>query len=180
MPIARDRRAMTPTPLAAYLQNVPTYVPGRSLRELRREPGVPRRLIRLASNESPFGPTAPVRHAVSVAARDLAHYADERASELRQKLAVRLRVQPDEVIVTNCSSGAIGLLAHAVAVSGAVALIPEHSSMAYEVAARAAALSITTAPLAGWTVEVDALLAAVSAAPKQTLMARQRAGHELT
>ena len=50
--------------------------------------------IKLASNESPFGPLPGVADAVAAALRDVNRYPDHTAEELRARFAAKLGVEP--------------------------------------------------------------------------------------
>ena len=48
----------TPLPLNPDLKNLPVYQPGRPIEEVARELGLPAEgIIKMASNENPFGPS---------------------------------------------------------------------------------------------------------------------------
>src|SRR5262252_9653420 len=48
-----------PLPLSPYLKTLPTYQPGRPIEEVARELGLPTdSILKVASNENPFGPSA--------------------------------------------------------------------------------------------------------------------------
>ena len=45
-------------PLSPFVKTLPVYVPGRPIEEVARELGMPAdSIIKLASNENPFGPS---------------------------------------------------------------------------------------------------------------------------
>src|SRR5258705_10085410 len=80
----------------ADLDNLPEYVPGRSV------PGA----IKLASNEVPYGPLPGVAEAVAEAVASSHRYPDMGAVSLRDTLAQRLGVAADR-IATGCGSVAL-------------------------------------------------------------------------
>jgi histidinol-phosphate aminotransferase len=80
----------------ADLDLLPTYVPGRSV------PGA----IKLASNEVPYGPLPGVVEAIVSAAEQTHRYPDMGVVALRDKLAARYGVSPDQV-ATGCGSVAM-------------------------------------------------------------------------
>jgi histidinol-phosphate aminotransferase len=87
------------------LDNLPAYVPGRSLHDLTRELGISE-AIKLASNEVPYGPLPGVVEAVTAAMTGSHRYPDMGVVELREALARRYEVTPDR-IVTGCGSVAL-------------------------------------------------------------------------
>src|ERR1700743_3128341 len=78
------------------------YVPGE-------QPIIPD-LVKLNTNESPFGPSPKVLEAIRAAAADtLRLYPDPQATALRAALAAHHRVSPEQVFVGN---GSDEVLAH--------------------------------------------------------------------
>ncbi len=91
----------------------PVYEPGKPIEYVARELGLdPAGIIKLASNENPFGPS-PL--AVAAAKRALEHgelYPDGGCFELRQKLAAARGMDPAQFIIGNGSNEIIELLGH--------------------------------------------------------------------
>ena len=92
----------------------PIYEPGKPIDTVARELGIdPAGIIKLASNENPFGPSP---RALAAAKRALEHgelYPDGGCFELRQKLAGIYGLGADQFIVGNGSNEIIELLGHA-------------------------------------------------------------------
>ena len=92
----------------------PAYEPGKPIEYVARELGLdPAGIIKLASNENPFGPSP---RAVEAATRALAHgelYPDGGCYELRQKLATHHGLGAEEFVIGNGSNEIIELLGHA-------------------------------------------------------------------
>jgi histidinol-phosphate aminotransferase len=92
----------------------PVYEPGKPIEDVARELGLdPASIIKLASNENPWGPSP---RAVEAARRALEHgelYPDGGCFALRQKLAVKWRLGADQFVVGNGSNEVIELLGHA-------------------------------------------------------------------
>src|SRR6185369_1660706 len=92
----------------------PVYEPGKPIEYVARELGLdPAGIIKLASNENPFGPSP---RAFEAAKRALEHgelYPDGGCFDLRQKLAARFGLGADQFVVGNGSNEIIELLGHA-------------------------------------------------------------------
>ncbi|HXI08477.1 MAG: histidinol-phosphate transaminase [Bradyrhizobium sp.] len=84
------------------VKSLSPYVPG----EQPRQGG----LIKLNTNENPYPPSRRVQAAIAAAAERLRLYPDPRATALREAIAARYQVAPDEVFVGN---GSDEVLAHA-------------------------------------------------------------------
>jgi histidinol-phosphate aminotransferase len=85
------------------------YSPGKPLDEVRREYGLDR-VIKLASNENPFGPSPLAVEAVREAATRLHLYPDAAAHDLRHAIAQKYDVEPGQVLLGNGSDELIHLL----------------------------------------------------------------------
>ena len=70
----------------APISSLPAYRAGRTAEEVAREHGL-EAAIKLASNESPFGPLPSVAAALSASARTVNRYPDVAAGPLREALA---------------------------------------------------------------------------------------------
>src|SRR5688572_25529693 len=92
----------------------PVYEPGKPIEYVARELGLdPAGIIKLASNENPFGPSP---RAVAAATRALEQgelYPDGGCFDLRRKLAAARGLSADQFIVGNGSNEVIELLGHA-------------------------------------------------------------------
>lgn len=87
---------------AAKLAQLPHYEGGMDLERARRR-YESREVIKLASNESPWGPHPAVLEAVSQAAAAANRYPDQYASLLRSRLADRFELPADSIAVSNGS-----------------------------------------------------------------------------
>ncbi len=85
------------------------YGPGKSADEVRRELGIDR-VLKLASNENPLGPSPKAMSAISGKSVDVHTYPDASGFELKNKLAARYGVRPQEVILGNGSEELLMLL----------------------------------------------------------------------
>ncbi|HEV2235434.1 MAG TPA: histidinol-phosphate transaminase [Ktedonobacterales bacterium] len=92
------------------IANIEAYVPGESLAAFSTRTGVPvERLIKLNSNESPYGPSPRVMEALG-AYRDYNLYPDPAGTELRDALGAYAGVDPAHLVVSNGSNELIALL----------------------------------------------------------------------
>lgn len=92
----------------------PVYEPGKPIEDVARELGLkPEGIIKLASNENPFGPSP---RALAAAKHALDHgelYPDGGCFALRRKLAEKFSLAPENFIPGNGSNEIIELLGHA-------------------------------------------------------------------
>jgi histidinol-phosphate aminotransferase len=88
---------MAPAPREDVVTLVP-YEPGRPIETVQRELGL-ERVIKLASNESPWGPFPEALEAMAGAAGDANRYPDGGAYRLKEAIAARHGVSADQVAV---------------------------------------------------------------------------------
>ncbi|MCK4577984.1 MAG: histidinol-phosphate transaminase [Candidatus Marinimicrobia bacterium] len=90
-----------------YIDTLAPYQPGKPVEELLRSSGAspPPRIIKLASNESPLGPSQRAIKAAKTALAQSHRYPDPSVFELRTALAQRFEVQLDNVIAGAGSEG---------------------------------------------------------------------------
>jgi histidinol-phosphate aminotransferase len=105
--------------LNRFLKTLPTYQPGRPIEEVARELNLPAdSIIKVASNENPFGPSPLALAAMQKAIADVNLYPDGNAFYLKQKLAARLGVEPGNLILGNGSNEIIEFASHALLEDG--------------------------------------------------------------
>ncbi len=92
------------------LDAISPYVPGKPIDDVKRELGL-ERVIKLASNENPFGFSSSVRAAVMKALDDVNLYPDGNATLLKEKIAATYGVTPDMVLPTCGSDEMVDLIA---------------------------------------------------------------------
>jgi histidinol-phosphate aminotransferase len=88
------------------LEHLKPYVPGTPIEDVQRRYGL-RDVIKLASNENPFGSSPKALEAIRPALHGLYHYPDSQCYRLRQALAEHLLVHPEQLFVGNGADGVI-------------------------------------------------------------------------
>lgn len=114
---------------------IPPYIPGKPIEEVQRELGLTD-VIKLASNENPFGPSPKALAALTANAAGVALYPDAGAVLLREALAARAGFPPAQIIVGNGSDEVIRLAAEALLGPGDEAIICEPTFGEYLYAVR--------------------------------------------
>ena len=101
-------------PLNSFLKSLPVYQPGRPIEEVARELGLSAdSIIKVASNENPFGPSPLAIAAMQKAIAGVNLYPDGNAFYLKQKLAAKLGVEPANLVLGNGSNEIIEFVGHA-------------------------------------------------------------------
>ncbi len=113
-----------------HLQAIEIYKPGKPLDEVRREYGLDR-IVKLASNENPFGPSPLAVEAMRKAATQVHMYPDGPCTQLRSALAEKLKLPEEWFIFTNGSNELIELLCGAYLRRGEKAILPHPTFSVY-------------------------------------------------
>ncbi|MEM7270271.1 MAG: histidinol-phosphate transaminase [Pseudomonadota bacterium] len=117
-------------------------------------------VIKLSSNENPYGPSPKARAAYEAAISNLADYPDPGCEALRSAIAERHGIEASQIICGNGSDELIALLCQAYAGVGDEVLAPDHSFLLYGICAQANGASPVVAPDVNLSPDVDELLAA--------------------
>ncbi|OGX24896.1 MAG: histidinol-phosphate transaminase [Omnitrophica WOR_2 bacterium RIFCSPHIGHO2_01_FULL_48_9] len=132
------------------------YVPGKPIDEVKRELGL-KQVIKLASNESPFAPSPKVLKAIAAEAKNLNRYPDGQCFLLRQELAKRLKVAPEQIIFGNGSDEVIVMAIRAFIEPGNEVVIAKPSFLIYEIAAKLAGAKVKAVPLRNAFYDLDSM-----------------------
>ncbi len=141
------------------------YVPGKPVEELERELGIPH-AIKLASNENPLGPSPKACAVLAKAMDSLNRYPDGGAHKLRQALADRWKVKPDQVVLGNGSDEILGFLARAFLSPGDEAVMADHTFVIYKLVVTAAHGEVVEVPLNEWKHDLHSMAKAVTSRTK--------------
>ncbi|WP_135826296.1 histidinol-phosphate transaminase [Halorussus ruber] len=113
------------------------YQAGRGIEEVARELGLnPDDLVKLASNENPFGPSPAAVEAIEDAAGSANSYPKASHADLTEKLAAKWDVEPAQVWLGNGGDGVLDYLARAMLEPGDTVLVPEPGFAYYGMSAR--------------------------------------------
>lgn len=120
----------------AQLRELAVYEPGKPIEETARELKVARdKIVKLASNENPLGPSPKAVKAMRTALSSAQLYPDGGGFYLRNALASRLGVARENIILGNGSNEVIEFLGHAFLRTGDEVITSEHAFVAYKLIA---------------------------------------------
>ena len=144
-----------------HVRALGSYTPGKSLRQAEEESGVP--CIKLASNENPYGPSPLALEAMHAALAEGNFYPDDNVGALREALAAKHDLQPDQVLVTPGSTGLLNLSARTMLTPGLNAVTSRLSFIQYQIVTRATGATLIETPLRDNGFDLDAILQAINA-----------------
>ncbi len=120
-----------------HLADIKSYEAGKPIELVVREYGIdPKDIVKLASNENPFGCSQKVQDAVSSIIKNMALYPDDSMLKLKNALAKKYGVETNNVIIGSGSDQVIEFLIHAKAVDNATVLMNSVTFAMYEIYAK--------------------------------------------
>jgi histidinol-phosphate aminotransferase len=152
--------------LNPFLKNLPTYQPGRPIEEVARELNLPAAsIIKVASNENPFGPSPLAVAAMQKAISGVNLYPDGNAFYLKQKLAAKLGLEPGHLILGNGSNEIIEFAAHALLQDvgdGRNVVMSQFCFAIYPIVAKMLGAEVITVPARQYGHDLPAMLRAIT------------------
>ena len=119
------------------LENIKTYEAGKPIELVVRDFGIdPKDIVKLASNENPFGCSTKVQESISKIISKMALYPDDSMFKLKASLAKRFGLESNNVIIGSGSDQVIEFLIHAKASSTSKILMNKITFAMYEIYAK--------------------------------------------
>ena len=153
-----------PTPKPG-ISNISPYAPGKS-----KADGAAR-VIKLSSNENPWGPSPKAVAAYQAEAGHMHRYPDGGHAALREAIASSQKLPAEQIICGAGSDELLGMLVHAYAGVGDEVLFTEHGFLMYRIYTLSNGATPVAATEKDLHTDVDALLAAVTPRTKIVFVA---------
>lgn len=151
--------------LNPFLKNLPTYQPGRPIEEVARELNLPAAsIIKVASNENPFGPSPLALAALQKALPGVHLYPDGNAFYLKHALAAHLGVETAHLILGNGSNEIIEFAAHALLQGGDASdvVVSQYCFAIYPIVAKMFGANVITVPATQYGHDLPQMLRAIT------------------
>jgi histidinol-phosphate aminotransferase len=150
-------------PLSPFLKTLPVYQPGRPIEEVARELNLPAdSIIKVASNENPFGPSPLALAAMKKVLANLNLYPDGNAFYLKQKLAAKLGIEPINLILGNGSNEIIEFVSHALLAPGDDVVVSQFCFAIYPIVAKMFGANVIVVPAKNHGHDLPAMLKAIT------------------
>lgn len=154
----------------AGVQQLKPYEPGKPIEELERELGITD-IVKLASNESPFGPSPRVLSVLKHASESLHRYPDGSGYRLKAALAERLGVRAAQISLGNGSNDILELVARAWLCPGDETVFSQHAFAVYPLVTMACSAKPIAVPAKEYGHDLEAMLAAITERTKIVFIA---------
>lgn len=144
------------------LGKIQPYSPGKPIWELQKELNLDK-VVKLASNENPIGPSPKGTAAIQSRLNDLHRYPDADTVSIREAIAAKLDVKKEQLIVTNGADELITLLSETFLEEGDEIIVPAPSFSEYDFGANLMGAEIVPIPLdEKYQFDVDKMLEAIT------------------
>ena len=145
----------------AHIVDLPVYQPGKPIEEVQKEYGLSE-VVKLASNENPYGFSPRVKAAIEEELTKFNLYPDGGAVELTAAVAEHLSVNSDQIIFGCGSDEVIALIARAFLSEGDENIMADATFSVYKSNADIEKATSIEVPLQDGKHDLDAMLAAVT------------------
>jgi len=147
-----------------YVRAIAPYQAGKPISEVAREFGLDEaNIVKLASNENPFGIPESAKAAMAAAAAELGRYPDANGFELKAALAARYDVPADWITLGNGSNDILEIAAHAFVQKGQAVVYSQYSFAVYALATQGVGARGIVVPAKNYGHDLDGMAAAIDA-----------------
>jgi histidinol-phosphate aminotransferase len=163
---------MIPLTAHEHIRDLIAYEPGKPVEELAREMGLEAsRIVKLASNENPLGPSPKALAAMRDALARSHFYPDGGGWALRGALAEKFGLARDNIILGNGSNEIIEFIGHAFLNPGDEVVTARHAFAVYGLMAQLFGARTIEVPDPGFRCDLEAMLEATGPATRQLFIA---------
>ncbi|HDZ3563793.1 TPA: histidinol-phosphate transaminase [Mannheimia haemolytica] len=152
------------------VKSLSPYQAGKPTEELERELGI-QNIIKLASNENPFGFPESAKKAILNQLDDLTRYPDSNGFELKTTIAQKFGVQANQITLGNGSNDLLELFAHTFAGEQDEIIYSQYAFIVYPLVTKAINAVAREILAKNWGHNLDAFLAAITEKTKLIFIA---------
>jgi histidinol-phosphate aminotransferase len=155
-----------------YIHSIAPYQPGKPISELAREMGLDESsIIKLASNENPFGTSPLALEAMQKALDEVMRYPDGNGFALKNALSEKYAVNSDQIVLGNGSNDVLELAARVFLKPGTSAVFSQHAFAVYPLVTQAAGATGIVVPAKNYGHDIDAMLDAITPETRMVFIA---------
>ena len=143
------------------VKSLSPYQAGKPIEELERELGITN-IVKLASNENPFGFPESAKKAIQTQLDHLTRYPDANGFELKVAIAKKFGVQPNQITLGNGSNDLLELFAHTFAAEHDEVIYSQYAFIVYPLVTKAINAVAKEIPAKNWGHDLNEFLTALS------------------
>ncbi|MFA5287233.1 MAG: aminotransferase class I/II-fold pyridoxal phosphate-dependent enzyme, partial [Candidatus Omnitrophota bacterium] len=153
-----------------HLLKINTYEAGRPIDEIKRQSGL-KKVIKLASNENPLGPSPKAIEAVRKNLLSVNLYPDSNGFYLKKRIAKYYNLEASNIVLGNGSDELIELIIKAFVGDGENIITSEFTFLEYKILSLANDREVITLPLKYFKYDLDAIKKKISQKSKVIFIA---------
>lgn len=144
------------------MHNVNAYIPGKPIETVKREFNIDK-VIKMASNENPFGTSEKVKEALTnYIENGLALYPDGSAYYLKEKLSKKFGVEQKNILISNGGDDALALIALSYLSNEDEVILSEYSFVRYNDNSNIQGSKIVEIPMVDFKIDLEGILKAIN------------------
>lgn len=143
------------------IMKIKAYQPGKPIEEVKREMGL-KKVIKLASNENPLGPSIKAVEAIKKYASKVNLYPDGGGYYLRKALAKKLGLEEEKILLGNGSDEIVSLITRIFLQKDEEAIMGDPSFLMYKIDTQLSQGKILSVPLNNFKLDLTAMAKVVS------------------
>ncbi|THA09561.1 histidinol-phosphate transaminase [Rodentibacter pneumotropicus] len=143
------------------VKSLSPYQAGKPIEELERELGITN-IVKLASNENPFGFPESAKQAIIKQLDQLTRYPDANGFELKQTIAKKFDILANQITLGNGSNDLLELFAHTFAGEGDEIIYSQYAFIVYPLVTKAINAVAKEIPAKNWGHNLDGFLTVLS------------------
>lgn len=152
--------------LRNFVQNIRPYKPGKPIEEVVRELGIKEKILKLASNENPLGPSPKAVQAMQEKINEVNLYPDNSCYYLKKKMSEIYGLATENIIIGSGSVELIELIFKAYVNPGDEIIMGDPSFIMYKIASQIFGGKRVAIPLKNYDQDVQGITDAISSATK--------------
>jgi len=145
----------------SILQKMTPYQPGKSVEDIKNEYNIDK-IVKLASNENPYGFSPQLHQILNDVSFDFSHYPDGHATHLRNALSEKLHINTDQLVFGSGSDEIIQIITRTFLQQGDHTIMATPTFPQYRHHALIEGADITEVPVIDGKHDLDAMLASIT------------------
>jgi len=152
------------------IRELSPYIAGKPIEETKREFNL-KEVIKLASNENPFGASPKAVAAIKKAASGVNRYPDSNNFYLKRKLASVFKLEPENFVLGNGSDELIDIVIKTFVNEDEAILTSRQTFLEYEIISKVNNRKVVTLPLKGFKFDLEAIKKKINSKTKLVFIA---------
>ncbi len=153
-----------------HVENLKPYRAGKPIDELRREKNLDK-IVKLASNENPLGPSPKAAEVISNSLNEIHRYTDPLNHKMTVAFSTKLKIQPEHIIFGHGTDSLLADIINAFSVQGDELLTSAGTFIGIFVNVRKLGRTLKTVPMKNYGYDLEAIKEAITDKTKMIYLA---------